>query len=75
MNKPVLETKKLILDVMMNGSFICQIQMPYCPLFPVTKKQVNDFVVEKRPSLKGKAFSVEYSNATPLFRNDANVIL
>lgn len=75
MDKPVLENKKLILDIMIKGSFICQMQMPYCPLFPVTAKQVCDFVVEKRPSLKGKDFNVEFSNATPLFRNDANVIL
>ena len=69
----VLKKDILVLDVMLNGMFVCQMQMPYCPLFPPKKKEVSKFVTDKRPSLKGKPFNIEFSNAKPLFKNDSNV--
>jgi hypothetical protein len=75
MANTVIQKNVLVLDIMLNGSFICQMKMPHCPLFPVDEREVNKFVTDRKPSLKGKAFKVEFSNAAPLFRGDANVIL
>ncbi len=49
-----MKGKKLTFDVMdvQTERFICTLSMPYCPLFPVTNKQVLDFVYKKRPTLK-----------------------
>ena len=69
----VLEKKMLVIDIMLNGMFVCQMQMPHCPLFPVDQAEVRRYVVEKKPSLTGKPFTVEYSNAKPLFKNDTKV--
>ena len=72
--KNVLEKKMLTLDIMLNGMFVCQMKMPHCPLFPLDEKEVSKFVTDKRPSLKGKPFNIEFSNATPLFKTDTNVV-
>lgn len=69
----VLQKSTLVLDIMIKGTFICQIQMPYCPLFPLDEKEVSDYVTEKRPSLKGKDFTIEFSTNAPLLRTDTNV--
>ena len=75
MKNTVLSKNVIILDVMLKGSFVCQVKMPYCPLFPLDMKEARKYVAEKKPTLKGKEYVVEVSNAMPLFKNDANVVL
>jgi len=50
------------LDIMMNGRFVGQ--LPYTPnsLFPLTEEQAVRYVVDKRPSLKGKDFKIAFSD-------------
>lgn len=52
--------KTLFLDVMLNGRFVCTLKYRYCPLFPIDAKDVSDFVISKRPTLKNKPFNVVF---------------
>lgn len=52
--------KDLIFDVMLNGRFIYTLKYRYCPLFPITQKEIAKFVEEKRPSLKGKNYNIAF---------------
>lgn len=69
----VLAKSVILIDVMLNGSFVCQVQMPHCALFPVSDREVCKYVIDKRPSLKGKAFKIAFSTAAPLLKQDTNV--
>ena len=73
MANTVLQKSVIVLDIMLNGSFVCQMKMPYCPLFPLDEREVYRFVTEKKPSLSNKPFKAIPSNAAPLFRGDANI--
>ena len=62
--------KKVLLDVMLNGRFICQLKyegMPFPELIDGKVVPVYDtedmerFVFEKRPSLRGKDIRIEFS--------------
>lgn len=50
------------LDIMLGGRFYCQLRYEYCPLFPVEERDVEDYVLSKRPSLKGKNFIINFSS-------------
>ena len=50
--------KELIFDVMLNGRFVCTLKYRFCPLFPITVEELEKFVEEKRPSLKGKNYKI-----------------
>lgn len=52
--------KTLVFDVMLNGRFVCTLRMKYCPLFPITEKEICDFVESKRPTLKGKNYNIAF---------------
>ena len=63
--------KKVLLDIMFNGRFICQLRydgMPFPEMIdgkvvPVyDSKDLERFVYEKRPSLRGKDIRIEFSN-------------
>ena len=65
MNKP------LLLDVMLNGRFVCQLKynkrglpdMVNGEIVEVHNQQeIKDFVFEKRPSLRGKDISIEFAS-------------
>lgn len=32
----------------------------YCPLFPIEERELHDFVVSKRPTLRNKNFRIEF---------------
>ena len=49
--------KTLTFDVMLDGRFVCTLRYEYCPLFPVAERELRDFVVSKRPTLRNKDFS------------------
>lgn len=50
---------KLKFDVMLKGRFVCTLTYEYCPAFFVTERELMDFVLSKRPSLKNKPFVIE----------------
>ena len=50
--------KYLIFDVMLNERFVCTLKYRFCPLFTITEEELAKFVVEKRPSLKGKNYKI-----------------
>ena len=52
--------KSLFLDIMLYGRFVCTLKFKYCPLFPIDYNELLDFVVEKRPTLKGKPFRIMF---------------
>ena len=63
--------KKVLLDIMLGGKFICQLKydgMPFPELIdgkvvPVyDSEDLEKFVFEKRPSLRGKDIRIEFSN-------------
>ena len=53
--------KTVYLDIMLEGRFYCQLRYEYCPLFPVEERTIKDYVLSKRPSLKGKDFIINFS--------------
>ena len=53
--------EKLKFDVMLRDKFVCTLTYEYCPIFALTEKEIEDFVVSKRPSLKGKPFYIAFS--------------
>ena len=63
--------KKVLLDIMLGGKFICQLKydgMPFPELIdgkvvPVyDSEDLEKFVFEKRPSLRGKDIRIEFSS-------------
>ncbi|MCR8919208.1 hypothetical protein [Bacteroides sp. ET225] len=52
--------KTLTFDVMLDGRFVCTLRYEYCPLFPVAERELRDFVVSKRPTLRNKDFRIEF---------------
>ena len=63
--------KQILLDVMLNGRFVCQLKydgMPFPEMIngkvvPVyDTEDMERFVFEKRPSLRGKDIKIEFSN-------------
>lgn len=52
--------KTLTFDVMLDGRFVCTLRYEYCPLFPVSGRELRDFVVSKRPTLRNKDFRIEF---------------
>lgn len=63
--------KQILLDIMLNGRFICQLKydgMPFPEMIDGKVVPVYDsddlekFVFEKRPSLRGKDIRIEFSS-------------
>ena len=63
--------KPILLDVMLNGRFVCQLKykgMPFPEMIDGKVVPVYDsedmarFVFEKRPSLRGKDIRIEFSH-------------
>jgi hypothetical protein len=63
--------KKVLIDIMENGRFICQLKYDGMPfpemidgeIIPVyDSEDMERFVYEKRPSLRGKDIRIEFSN-------------
>lgn len=50
----------LTFDVMLEGRYVGTFKYGYCPLFPVEANRLADFVVSKRPSLRGKPFNIVF---------------
>lgn len=52
--------EKLKFDVMLRDKFVCTLTYEYCPIFVLKEKEIEDFVVSKHPSLKGKPFYIVF---------------
>ena len=61
--------RDLIFDVMLNGRYVCTLAYPFCPLFTLTQKELEEFVEKKRPTLSGKNYNIIFCN-----RDDKNYI-
>lgn len=45
-------------DIMLNGKFVCTLRYKYCALFPINFEDLKEFILSKRPSLKGKDYGI-----------------
>ena len=53
-------TKTLTFDVMLHDRYVCTLHYEYCPLFPIEERELHNFVVSKRPTLRNKNFRIEF---------------
>ncbi len=54
------KNKALFLDIMLNNRFVCTLKYMYYPLFAIEYEELIKFVLDKRPSLKGKPFRIMF---------------
>ena len=47
-------------DIMLNGRFVCTLKYKYCTLFPIDLEYLKKFILNKRPSLKGKDYRIAF---------------
>jgi hypothetical protein len=52
--------KIFVFDIMLNGKFICTLKYKYRALFPIDFEDLEKFVFQKRPTLKGKDFRIAF---------------
>lgn len=52
--------KTFVFDIMLDGRFICTLKYKYCALFPIDFEDLEKFVLQKRPTLKGKDFRIVF---------------
>ena len=52
--------KTLVFDVMLNERFVCTLKYKYCARFPIDCEDLIKFVLQKRPTLKGKDFRIMF---------------
>lgn len=55
-----LGMKTFIFDVMLDGRFVCTLKYKYCALFPIDSEDLEKFVLQKRPTLKGYDFRIMF---------------
>lgn len=53
--------KTIYIDVMLNDRFVCQLKYEYCPAYNLNKDELREFVIQKRPTLRNKNFTIELS--------------
>ncbi len=52
--------KTMFIDVMLKGRFVCTLRYKYCPAFPIDSKELSDFVISKRPTLRNQPFNIVF---------------
>lgn len=45
-------------DIMLNRRFVCTLRYKYCALLPINFDDLKEFILSKRPSLKGKDYRI-----------------
>ena len=60
--------KTFVFDVMLNGRFVCTLKYKYCALFPIDFEDLEKFVLQKRPTLKGKDFRIAFQEVKHMAR-------
>lgn len=54
--------KIVYLDIMVGNVFVAQLPYKVNPIFPATDKELREYVVSKRPTLRNKKFVIAFSN-------------
>lgn len=54
--------KTVYLDIMVDNMFVAQLPYKVNPIFPVTDKELREYIVSKRPTLRNKKFVIVFSN-------------
>lgn len=54
------KNKALFIDIMLNDRFVCTLKYMYCPLFAIKYEALIKFILDKRPSFKGKPFRIMF---------------
>lgn len=54
--------KKTYLDIAIGARWLCQLVYMFNPLFVITDEEVRDYILSKKPSLKGVDFSYNFTN-------------
>ena len=54
--------KKVRFDIMLGDRFLCTMTYTYCPAFKLTWDEIERYILEKRPSLKSKDYSVYFDD-------------
>ena len=49
-------------DIMVGNMFLDQLPYKVNPIFPATDKELREYVVSKRPTLRNKKFVIAFSN-------------
>ena len=57
--KIIMQT--LTLDIMLGDRFVCTLRYKHNPAFILTIKELADFVVSKRPTLRNKPFRIFFA--------------
>lgn len=52
--------KTFVFDIMLDGRFICTLKYKYCALFPIDFEDLKKFILDKRPSLRGKDYRIAF---------------
>lgn len=52
--------KTFVFDVMLNGRFVRTLKYKYCALFPIDFEELKEFILKKRPTLKGKDYRIAF---------------
>lgn len=55
-------SKVVYLDITVGGLFVAQLPYKVNPIFPATDKELREYVVSKRPTLRNKKFVIAFSN-------------
>lgn len=50
----------LVFDVMLYERFVCTLSYRFNPVFPINRKELHNFVVSKRPTLRNKPFRIVF---------------
>lgn len=58
--------KNFVFDIMLNGKYICTLKYKYCALFPIDLEDLKKFILNKRPSLKGKDYRIAFQLKIPI---------
>ena len=54
--------KHLSFDVYADGRFVKTFRIPYDPIFAVDTKEIENFVLERLPTLKNKDVKIYFNN-------------
>lgn len=57
MNSPY---QTLVFDVMLKDRYVCTMRYKHLPVFAITEKEITDYVISQRPSLKNKPFTIAF---------------
>lgn len=53
-------TKTFVFDIMLHGRFVCTLCYKYCPLFPIDYEELTEFILSKRPTLRGQDYRIMF---------------